>query len=83
MSLPQDYGRLINYCLTCPPAVEGEHGQELTYRTACAALKFGPPQAVFGAMNEFWNPRCTPPWAEEDLKNIVDQAALYMPPLVG
>ncbi len=66
------------YLSRVPPAVEGEGGDEATYRAACyAARDFGlsEPEAL-SVLGE-WNARCSPPWDEKRLAAKVRGALKY------
>ena len=56
------------YISSIPGAVQGQHGDEDTYRVACKALRdFALPwDDALNVLRE-WNQTCNPPWNEEDL----------------
>lgn len=56
------------------PAVEGEHGDLWTYKTACGVIDLGiSAELCFDLMLD-WNDRCSPPWELEALQEKVDSA---------
>lgn len=64
----QSVGRYKAFLRDHPPAVEGDGGDTHTFKTACRGRDFGlSPEKVFECMLLFWNNKCCPPWAEEDL----------------
>lgn len=65
----QNVLRYIKFLQSCPPAIEGEGGDVLTFKTACRGRDFAlSPAKTFELMVEHFNPRCTPVWDIEDLK---------------
>lgn len=66
------------------PAIEGSGGNNLTFKTAARVLEMGlSPEATGDMMLEVWNDRCTPPWARDELLQIVENAAVYMQNAAG
>jgi predicted P-loop ATPase len=63
---------------SAPISVEGQHGDANAFKVAARGRDFGlSPQHTLSQMAEFWNPRCQPPWADEDLHAKVAHAYLY------
>jgi hypothetical protein len=61
-----------------PVAVEGEGGDELTYKVAARVKDFGVSQErVLDLMCENWNDRCLPSWTTEELRKKVENAFRY------
>lgn len=59
-------------------AIQGAAGDETTYKVACRVKDFGVKKEVcFDLMADFWNPRCQPPWSENDLSAKVSNAYRY------
>lgn len=59
-------------------AVEGQGGNEHTYRLACQLRDIGVGELTgYRLMSELWNDRCSPPWSEEELQRIVANAFVY------
>ena len=68
--------RAVAYLEKCEPSVSGQNGHDKALKTAC---KIGPgfgllPDATFALLWHNWNPRCTPPWSENDLRRKVNEA---------
>jgi hypothetical protein len=63
------------YVAAIPPAVEGEGGDNLTFRVArLLAIDFAlPPEQAWPLLLEY-NARCEPPWCEADLRRKLDAA---------
>lgn len=75
---PENIARAALWLQERRPAVEGQGGNDHTYRTAAAALDLGlSPETAVELMLEHFNPRCNPPWEEEDLETIVENASNY------
>jgi len=60
------------------PAIEGSAGDFNTLKTAMYLKDIGisPPLSV-DLLNEYYNPRCVPPWDREDLERKVENAFNY------
>lgn len=71
--------RAVHYLLNeAPTAVEGEHGDETTYKVAARLKDLGVAEAeAVALMDEHWNPRCSPPWDPEELAEKVRNAYRY------
>jgi hypothetical protein len=60
-----------------PGAVQGQHGDDYTYRTVCRLRDMGlDALEALAAMDE-WNSRCQPPWSAEELGQKVRNAYEY------
>jgi len=58
------------------PAVQGCAGDSVTYQTACRVRDFGISEAqCLALMAEFYNPRCSPPWAITGLDSLQRKVA--------
>ncbi len=68
-----------NFLESCPPAVEGERGDDTTFKTAARVVKeFAlTTQTAFELMRDVFNPRCSPPWQLDELHRKVENAASY------
>ncbi len=69
--------RAIAYLLAMPPAIAGSGGHSQTYAAATALVHgFGldPPDAL-RILTDHYNPRCSPPWSDKELKHKINQAA--------
>lgn len=73
--------RAINYLTEkAPSAIEGEGGNETTYRVAAAVKDFGISEsACFDLMGEHWNEtgKAEPPWDADELAKVIDNAYSY------
>ena len=70
--------RAVRFLKEAPPAVQGQAGDQATYKLACTLKDFGctQDQAVF-LLDEFWNERCAPPWSFAELGAKVRNAFRY------
>lgn len=63
---------------SCDPAIEGDSGDAHTFAIACRGRDLGfSPEKCYGFMSEIFNPRCLPPWPEEELLRKVENAYAY------
>ena len=70
--------RAIEYLKAAPVAVQGQGGDEQTFKVAATLKDFGVTQKVaFELMSEFWNEKCQPPWGDEALEAKVSNAYQY------
>jgi hypothetical protein len=63
--------RAIAYLKTCDPGISGDHGSDPTFRAA-RAIVYGfdlGPDVGFDLLLEHYNPKCTPPWPEAELRH--------------
>lgn len=59
-------------------AIEGDGGNNKTFKVACSLLDKGLSEAtVLDLMAEEWNPHCQPPWDLADLARIIYNAGEY------
>jgi hypothetical protein len=66
------------YLAAAGPAVEGAHGDDMTYRLACKLIHyFELKEAHALQLLGEWNAGCVPPWTEHALKTKVRNAARY------
>lgn len=67
------------YLESAPPAIEGMHGDETTFKTAARCVReFALTVATtFELMRDVYNPRCEPPWELDALLQKVENAAEY------
>ena len=78
LDLPVNISRAEQYLSIRAPAIEGEGGNDHTYRTAAAVRDLGlSADRALDLMLEGWNERCLPPWDAEDLQQVVDNAYRY------
>jgi len=71
--------RAVEYLITkAPLAIEGQAGNQTTYKVAAQVKDFGCDQdQTTLLMDEFWNDRCTPPWSLADLQDLVAHSFKY------
>lgn len=69
----------INYLSTTPVAVEGQRGDDVTFKTAAHVVReLGvSTHRAYELMAEYFNPRCDPPWSLDELLQKVENASLY------
>lgn len=77
LDLPQNVKRAVAYLEIRKPAIEGEGGNEHTYKTAAALRDLGLSHDKALDLLLDWNERCVPPWEEEDLERLVVNAWSY------
>lgn len=66
------------YMAELPPAVEGKHGDDATYRAACVLVRdLGLNAADALRLMLEWNARCSPPWTEGELMKKIRGAEAY------
>lgn len=59
-------------------AIEGKGGDTKTFAAACECRRFGLTQIqTFEVLKTHFNPRCVPPWKDEDLKRKIYNAYKY------
>lgn len=59
-------------------AVEGHMGNQKTFVTACEVMNLGLSQdRALDLIAEIWNPACIPPWEDDELTVVVENAARY------
>lgn len=65
-------------------AIEGQAGNSRTYQLACEILNLGVSADQAQALiAEIWNPHCIPPWPEDELSVIIENASTYAQNDVG
>lgn len=82
LDLPINVGRakdlLLKYVGEGNVAIEGQGGDDHTYRICCEILDFGlSPETALDLVNTIWNPHCLPVWDEEELAAKIQNAASY------
>ncbi len=76
--------RFKEWLKTAPVAVDGQNGNDVTFKVACKGRAFGLSHAFTTmTMWKHWNDRCEPPWGGEDLEHICDNAYKYNEEPVG
>lgn len=70
--------RAIAYLEDADPAIEGEGGDNQTYRVCCAIRDLGISETMaVDLLSTIYNPRCEPPWDEPELERKVRNAFAY------
>lgn len=68
----------MKYLDQIPGAVQGEHGDDHTFRAACKMVRdFAMPFDLAFELLRVWNGRCQPPWPEKDLRAKLEHALKY------
>lgn len=66
------------YLMTAPVAIQGEGGNETTFKVAAKLKDIGVEQLRCSElMYEQWNPNCKPMWSQSELHTIVNNAYKY------
>jgi len=75
------YERAVRYVEACPEAVSGQGGHTQTFSVATALVHgFGLDEAeAYRILDEYYNPRCDPPWSESELRHKI-KSSLDNPP---
>lgn len=77
-NLPQNIQRALAYLAASKPAIEGQGGDLQTFQVAAGVRDFGISEEVaLKLLQEHFNPRCVPLWADEDLAAKVHHAYSY------
>jgi len=72
------FKRAEEFLKEAPLAISGSGGDETTYKVATKLKDFGLTQDnAFFALSEYWNDRCSPPWAPDELEQKVSNAYAY------
>lgn len=70
--------RARTYIRAMPGAVQGNHGDDATYKAALAMRDFGLTEAeCFDLLAIEYNPRCSPEWSDEELRAKIHNAYRY------
>lgn len=76
--------RFTNFLKTAKLAIDGQGGDNLTYRTAAVGHDLGLSEdATCALMARHWNERCSPPWEEDELRAKVAHAYRYARGAIG
>ena len=70
--------RVKAFLTTAEPAVEGQKGDDQTFKVAAEALNLGVSEEVAFELMQPWNERCVPPWEDDELKEKIANARRYM-----
>lgn len=69
---------------TVPGAIQGFHGDDSTFKAACGLRDRGvSPRVAFSLLLDLYNPRCAPPWEDDELAAKVQHAYAYAKGAVG
>ena len=78
LDTPQAVAAAAHWLVSQRPAIEGQGGDAYTYQVACELRDRGVSEAVaVDLMLEYWNERCLPPWAPDELRTKVENAFAY------
>jgi len=78
LDIPRTVERAEIMLKAASPAIEGAGGDHHTFRVACAAKDAGVSEfTALQLMSIHWNPRCAPPWSDEQLAIKVSNAYKY------
>lgn len=67
----------VEYATTVEPAIEGQGGNDRTYKVACHLADIGcDEQVALDILSTYFDPRCEPPWGDE-LEEPVHNAFNY------
>jgi hypothetical protein len=70
--------KAVEYLRTTAPAIEGNGGNDTTYKVAARLREIGTSEGLaFELMDKEYNPRCEPPWDPDELEKIVENAFSY------
>jgi len=76
---PKDVALAVHYLTTTAPiAVQGKGGDNTTYQVAAKLMDIGlSSEQTLLLMKALWNPKCAPPWADDELAVKVENAGRY------
>jgi Bifunctional DNA primase/polymerase, N-terminal/AAA domain len=77
LDLPANVRRATDYLARLAPAIEGEGGDDRTYRTACSIRDLGLSADMAFEVMQPWNDRCEPPWDYDELREVIGHAYAY------
>lgn len=61
-----------------PPSISGQGGDANAFKVACQGRDLAlSPEVCWTLMVEHWNPRCLPPWGDDELRSKVIHAYRY------
>jgi hypothetical protein len=85
LNQPHNIERTADYLKEIPPAIEGEGGDDCTYRAAAWCHSHGAvtEDVCLELMAEHFNPRCSPPWNHDELARKVANAYRYAQATAG
>ena len=75
---PVNIKRYADFLASFPAAVEGQGGDNQTFKAAVSGRDYGiSPEKCLDMLVTIYNPRCNPPWGEDELEVKVDNAYNY------
>lgn len=77
LDTPEAIERAREFLRTREPAVEGQGGDDWTYRTAAIVKDMGLSAVMALDVLLEWNERCAPPWSVDELEAKVENAFAY------
>lgn len=78
LDLPINVQRTTHYLSDAIPAIEGQGGDESTYRVCCRVRDFGVSETkAFELLSRYWNNNCVPPWTDGELQQKIINAYSY------
>lgn len=85
LNQPHNIERTADHLKNLPPAIEGEGGDDCTYRVAAWCHSHGAvtEEVCLELMAEHFNPRCEPPWNHDELARKVANAYRYAQATAG
>ena len=78
MEVSERIAKAKKWLSTCPPAVQGNGGDDATYKACCRVTRghdLNEDQAFTALID--WNARCEPPWIEDDLRGKIRNAIAH------
>jgi len=77
LDAPASIDRVKRLLASAAPAVEGEGGDDATYRLACRVRELGVSEETANDLMATWNERCEPPWEPDELADKIAHAYDY------
>lgn len=80
LDTPANQASALQYLSTAALAIEGEGGNDQTYKVACRLKDLGISQDLALDLMDLysdWNARCVPPWDRDELAEVIDHAYSY------
>lgn len=77
LDAPDAVDRAEQFLREAPPAVEGQSGDQRTFKVAATLKDFGVSEYMAWELMQTWNDRCLPPWSLEELETKVRNAYRY------
>lgn len=74
------FARAKSYIDRMPGAVSGSGGHDQTFAVACCVVRFGLNEGDQWSLLTDYNTRCSPPWAEKDLRHKLNDARKRVTP---